>query len=97
LRCDKNLYWAIFRKYKTLNNFRKKHGLLTRKASRPNFWTDEMIIACIRSKASELGRSPMAKDFRKVSGTGLPNETSIHRVFGSFRRALLASGVGGRK
>ena len=54
-------------------------------------WTNQQLLDALKILALRLGRSPKTSDLRSLEG--FPNESTFHRRFGSFKKALLAAGL----
>ena len=79
---------VYFRRFGSWNNALKLAGLDIN--MRKDYTKGELIIL-LRKKASELGRSPIIKDLE--SDKNMPDRDTYERYFGSFNKALEASGL----
>lgn len=84
---DKSLSSAIYRRYGSINKFRKKAGYEIRKQIKP--CETSQIIAKIIKFFEENKRPPTTRDFK----SGVITMNAIYNHFGSFKRALSCAGI----
>jgi len=84
---DPPLYSMIVRRGMTLNTFRAKYGYTVRPKSKKV--SEHEIIGAMRKIYLNKGKVPATRDF----WSGRPNYKSIIRMYGSFRKALMAANV----
>lgn len=84
---DHSLWGAIRRRYKTINNFRKKNNFTVLKRA-PLFESD-YLLSYIRKFVHENKRIPTASSMRVHT----PNIQTFRNHFGSWHKALILAGV----
>lgn len=88
---DHSLWAVIRRRYKTINNFRRKNNFSIVK--RADIFTDEQLIAELRKFIIKNKRIPNSSDFRQ----GSPNVETFRDHFGSWNRAFVLAGLDGKE
>ena len=87
---DNALLMGLRRRFGNLSRFRKHYGFQNYREGMTEV-TEAEIIASIRSFVDDNGFVPRAVDYLKAGSK--PHYSTIKRVYGSWRRALTASGV----
>lgn len=67
-----------------------------REPRRPKVWTEQLIVAAIRTWVKEYGELPRANDWRQATA-GYPCLTSVVDRFRSWNEAILAAGFTPRR
>ena len=88
---DNPLLSIIIHRFGTFNKFKSAQGYSITKRSKDR-WEGDELISKIRKFAKDNRRIPYSQDFRGQSKYGLPSYNAFRRVFGSWSRALKASG-----
>jgi hypothetical protein len=87
---DLSLRQIIHDRFGSLNKFREKHGIQTRRPGSQKIVTNLDIIAAIRKFYSEKNRVPMSSEFDCGQ---VVSKTVVLKRFGSWKNALVNSGV----